>query len=165
MTDKYIALASVLVWAAALADLAAQRDELAARRFRRLAGEIVQAAQDQHYNKLWHRIGLVQRVLAVVGVAVLVALWLVPELRQHLGEALVIIAAGSWAGGFLTAAVFDVSFNRRIGNPLFYLGSTAVTDQALAKFIPGATNHAGLVSFGAKLVCAALGVLFWILFV
>ena len=126
--------------ATVLADEAAHRDELAARRFRELNTVVVMAELDRSRNKRWHSVGFRQRAIMVGLVA-----------------GIVLAVTGSWLAfglamvlvGSVVSLVFDISFNRRIGLPWDYAGSTAAFDEWLNHDWQGRTK----VSAG-KLVAA-----------
>jgi hypothetical protein len=147
-------IAAVVFWTAALTDLAANRDQMAGRRFAELYPQTVQGDVDRSRNRRWHLLGFVQRLAVVAALAVQVQLT-TGDWRQAL--------AAAWVGACWTAAQFDADFNvRRMGwAKIFYLGESSLIDKLLGKFGAQHRFAAGAVSFIVKTLGAVLGVVFW----
>jgi hypothetical protein len=144
---KYLLLTAALVGAAVITDFAAYRDEVAARRFRELNTEVVQGDLDKSRNKRWHRLGAIQRGISAVLLAAflgaLVQSWLVAVLAGVISVT-------------VTLLLFDIDFNRRLGKPWDYVGTTSSIDA-------GQSN--GRRMSAIELGVLLLGVLAWLLFV
>ena len=143
--------------ATVLADEWAHRDELAARRFRELNPGTVAGVVDQSRNLRWHRVGFRQR-LELVALAAGIVL---ASLQSWTAFGLAALLMGS-----VVSLVFDISFNIRFGQPWWYAGTTAWTDEWLARLgasLPVAMQGGKLAAAVELLVVVASSVAWLIL--
>lgn len=142
--------------ATALADEAAHRDELAARRFRELPAATVAAALDQSRNVRWHRAGFRQRleVVALAGGIVLA----VTQSWLAFGLALALLGA-------VVSLVFDISFNLRFGMPWWYGGTTAWTDEWLFRLGSARHMEGGKLAAAVELLAVVGSAAAWLILV
>lgn len=153
--DKYLTLAALVIFGAAVADIFAHRDEVAARRFRELNPATVEGALDRLRNNRWHALGLAQRLLFAVAMAGLVGL-------QHSSYLAGLV--GFLVCGFTSALVFDLAFNIRLRLPWYYVGTTAKTDALLIRLGLG-TVAPGKIMTGAEALGLVLSIAAWLVFV
>ena len=139
-----------------LADEWAHRDELAARRFRELSPATVAGVVDQSRNLRWHRAGFRQR-LELVALAAGVVL---ATTQSWLAFGLALLLMGS-----VVSLVFDISFNIRFGQPWWYGGTTAWTDEWMYRM--GVANHinGGKVAATVELLAVVGSAVAWLILV
>ncbi len=152
-----IQVAILIGVATVLADEWAHRDELAARRFRELNTVVVMGELDHSRNRRWHAVGFRQRA----ELAGLVAGIVLAVLGSWLACGLALVLVGS-----MTALVFDISFNLRIGLPWHYSGSTAAFDEWLNHtWQPMTAITAGKLAAAVKLLLVVGSAVAWLILV
>lgn len=147
--------------ATVLADEAAHRDELAARRFRELSPATVAGVVDQSRNRRWHRIGFRQRLAGAALAAGVMGL--VVESWLAFGLAFAII-------GSTVSLMFDISFNVRMGGakaglPWWFAGTTAWTDEWITKLGLRTSVDGGKVAAGVELALIVASSAAWLILI